>query len=115
MKRNKMDINEYQKLALRTSRGELDNEQHLMNGCLGLAGEAGECCDLLKKRNFQDGREIREKLIDELGDVLWYVSETAAGLGVWLDEIARHNIEKLKKRYPDGFSEERSLHREETK
>ena len=108
-----MTLNEYQELALRTSRNDLDNEQHLMNGCLGLAGEAGECCDLLKKHNFQDGREIKEKLIDELGDVLWYVSEAATALGIWMDKIAEHNIEKLKKRYPEGFDPDRSLHREE--
>ena len=58
-------------------------------------------------------REIKEKMIDELGDVLWYVSETATALGIWMDQIAEHNIEKLKKRYPGGFSAERSLHREE--
>ena len=108
-----MTLNEYQELALRTSRNELTSKEHLMNGCLGLAGEAGECCDLLKKHQFQDGREIREKLLDELGDVLWYVSETATALGIWMDDIALHNIEKLKKRYPEGFDAERSLHREE--
>lgn len=108
-----MTLNEYQELALRTSRNELSQSDHLMNGCLGLAGEAGECCDLLKKNRFQDGREIKEKMIDELGDVLWYVSEAATALGIWLDQIAEHNIEKLRKRYPEGFSAERSLHREE--
>ena len=108
-----MTLNEYQELALRTSRNELTSKEHLMNGCLGLAGEAGECCDLLKKHQFQDGREIREKLLDELGDVLWYVSETATALGIWMDDIALHNIEKLKKRYPEGFDADRSLHREE--
>ena len=108
-----MTLNEYQELALRTSRKDLENEDHLMNGCLGLAGEAGECADLLKKSIFQDGRDIKEKMIDELGDVLWYVSETATALGIWLDDIAQHNVEKLKKRYPEGFDAERSLHREE--
>lgn len=108
-----MTLNEYQELALRTSRNELTSKEHLMNGCLGLAGEAGECCDLLKKHQFQDGREIQEKLLDELGDVLWYVSEAATALGIWLDDIAQHNVEKLKKRYPEGFDAERSLHREE--
>lgn len=108
-----MTLNDYQELALRTSRNDLSPEEHLMNGCLGLAGEAGECCDLLKKHQFQDNREIKEHLLDELGDVLWYVSETATALGIWLDDIAEYNIEKLKKRYPEGFSAERSLHREE--
>ena len=108
-----MTLNEYQELALRTSRTDLSRSDHLMNGCLGLAGEAGECCDLLKKHRFQDGREIREKMIDELGDVLWYISEAAAAFDIWLDQIAEHNIEKLRKRYPEGFSAECSLHREE--
>lgn len=108
-----LDMNEYQKQALRTSRGDLSQDEHLKNGCLGLAGEAGECCDLLKKHLFQDGRELKEKMIDELGDVLWYVSETAAALGIWMEEIAQHNIEKLRKRYPEGFDPEKSLHREE--
>lgn len=108
-----MTLNDYQELALRTSRNDLTSQAHLMNGCLGLAGEAGECCDLLKKHQFQDGRDIKEKMIDELGDVLWYVSETATALGVWMDDIAEHNIEKLKKRYPEGFDPEKSLHREE--
>ena len=108
-----MTLNEYQELALRTSRNDIDSVAHLTNGCLGLAGEAGECADLLKKALFQDGREIKEKMIDELGDVLWYVAEAAAAMGVWLDDIAKHNIEKLQRRYPDGFDPEKSLHREE--
>ena len=108
-----MDMNEYQKLAYRTSRKDISPEDHLMNAMLGLAGEAGECCDLVKKSRFQDGRRIEEQLIDEAGDVLWYVAELASALGVSMDQIAVHNIEKLKKRYPDGFSEERSLNREE--
>lgn len=113
--RDKMEnttMNEYQRLAQRTSRKELSPEAHVANGMLGLAGEAGECCDLVKKRMYQDGREIRESLKDELGDVLWYIAEAASGLGLTLEEIAQHNIEKLKKRYPEGFDPERSLHRE---
>ena len=108
-----MSLNEYQELALRTSRADLNSEDHLTNGCLGLAGEAGECCDLLKKSKYQDGRDIKDKMIDELGDILWYVSETATAMGVWMEKIAERNIEKLKQRYPDGFSADRSLHREE--
>lgn len=107
-----MTLNEYQQLAKRTSRDDLTQENHLMNGLLGLAGESGECCDLLKKRWFQDGRAIYADLVDELGDVLWYVSETASALGVTLNEVAQHNIDKLKKRYPDGFDSDKSLHRD---
>ena len=107
-----MTMNEYQELAQRTSRKDKDWEFHLFNGVLGLAGEAGECADLVKKKFFQDGRYIAEDLLDELGDVLWYIAETAAALNFPLEDVAKHNVEKLKKRYPDGFSAEKSLHRE---
>jgi NTP pyrophosphatase (non-canonical NTP hydrolase) len=107
-----MTLNEYQELAQRTSNKALDNKGHLFNGVLGLAGEAGECADLVKKCYFQDARPIDDDLIDELGDVLWYVAETAMALGLTLEEVAVRNVEKLKKRYPEGFEAERSLHRE---
>ena len=109
-----MTLNEYQEQAMRTSSKELSRHAHLLNGCLGLAGEAGECCDLLKKNQFQDGRPIREKLLDELGDVLWYIAESASALGYTLEEVAVHNVKKLMDRYPQGFDAERSLHREDT-
>ena len=108
-----MDLNEYQELAQRTSNKALSPDDHLFNAMLGLAGETGECCDLVKKCFFQDGRDIREKLKDELGDCLWYVAEGASAMGWTLEEIAQHNVDKLRARYPDGFRAERSLHREE--
>lgn len=108
-----MDMTEYQRLAMRTSNRALSPDDHLFNAMLGLAGETGECCDLVKKCFFQDGRDIREKLLDELSDVLWYVAEAAEAMGFDLSEIGRHNIDKLRRRYPDGFDAERSLHREE--
>jgi len=108
-----MTLNEYQELAQRTSNKALDQRGHLFNGVLGLSGEAGECADLVKKHYFQDGRLFVDALEDELGDVLWYVAETAKALGLSLEEVAERNVEKLKKRYPEGFAAERSLHREE--
>lgn len=108
-----MTLNEYQELAQRTSNRALAIKGHLLNGVLGLAGEAGECADLVKKHCYQDARPIHDALIDELGDVLWYVGETAAALGVSLEEIGQHNVEKLRRRYPEGFEAQRSLHREE--
>ena len=108
-----MYLNEYAVLAQRTSNKRLSREEHILNGVLGLAGEAGECCDLVKKNQYQDGRQIRQALLDELGDVLWYVVETAMALGFSLEAVAEHNVEKLKSRYPEGFSAERSLYRAE--
>lgn len=101
----------YQTAAQRTS-GDHDK---ILNGVLGLCGETGECADIVKKSTFQGHELDRDHLVDELSDVAWYIAETATGLGVSLSEILNHNIEKLKRRYPDGFDPERSIHREEEK
>ena len=106
-----MDLNTYQVKAQRTSNKDASKKDHLLNGLLGLAGEAGECCDLVKKHLFQDHREFEEKLVEELGDVLWYVAETASALGLSLNHIATYNLKKLEARYPEGFDPEKSLHR----
>lgn len=107
-----MTLNEYQDLAQRTSRKDISPDDHLMNAMLGLSGETGECCDLVKKCFYQDGRDIRASMMDELSDVMWYVAEAVTAMGWTLDEVAQHNIDKLRKRYPDGFSADRSLYRE---
>lgn len=108
-----MNLNEYQELAMRTSRKDISPDEHLHNAMLGLAGEVGECCDLVKKCFFQDGRDIRGDLFEELGDVLWYVAEAASAMGWDMGAIAAANVDKLRKRYPQGFEADRSLHREE--
>lgn len=107
-----MTLNDYQKAADRTS-GDLCPWDKIRNGCYGLNGEAGECIDILKKVEFQGHTFDPNRLIDELGDVLWYVAQTATGLGVSLADVAQHNIDKLRERYPDGFDPERSVHRPE--
>ena len=107
-----MTLNDYQVAADRTS-GNLSPGDKVRNGCYGLNGEAGECIDILKKVEFQGHTFDPEKMLDELGDVLWYVAQAATGLGVTLQEVAEHNIAKLKARYPEGFDPERSIHRPE--
>lgn len=103
---------EYQKKAMRTA-SELTRGALIMNGVMGLCGEAGECIDLVKKSSFQ-GHDLDEgKLIDELGDVLWYCAILAEGIGTTIDAVMEHNIAKLKKRYPDGFDADKSVHRTE--
>lgn len=113
MYEKELTFNEYQRLAMRTINKDLSPDQNLMNAMLGLAGETGECCDLVKKNHFQDGRDIDEKLFDELGDIQWYVMLAALSKGWTLEDIAAYNIEKLRRRYPEGFDPERSLHRNE--
>ena len=175
------DVEDYQRLAMRTSP---DGHNRMLNGCMGLIGESGEVVDIVKKWKFQSGDHAqlpKDKLIEELGDVLWYCAEIstakmvemmpavkAMGLeeiqydgklhiealflaklaqsmtdawlypdeytpeplyivaciidligymlkaycGSTLEECMELNIEKLKRRYPDGFDPERSLHRE---
>ena len=108
-----MEINEYQKLAMVTLNRELDEKEMLTNSVMGLCGESGEACDIVKKHLFHGHELDRESLIKELGDVAWYLAEAAQALEIPLDEVFAKNIEKLRKRYPEGFSAERSICREE--
>mgnify|MGYP003301336164 CR=1 FL=1 len=108
-----MTPNEYQKEALRTAPTYLNTDMLLMNGVLGLNGEAGECADLVKKAMFHGHTLDHEHLAKELGDVAWYLAVTAYVLGFDLEDILEMNVAKLRARYPDGFSSERSLHRPE--
>lgn len=107
-----MLLMEYQEAAQRTSNTHTSDAK-IENGLFGLAGEVGELCDLWKKHRFQGHGFDRGHMISELGDVLWYVVELACGLGVSLDVVAHTNIIKLKARYPEGFSPEKSMHRAE--
>ena len=107
-------INEYQKAALRTvNREKLSDTELLTNGVLGLSGESGECADLVKKHLFQGHELDTDKLANELGDVAWYLAVTAKAIGLDLETVLQMNVDKLYKRYPDGFSADRSIHREE--
>ena len=109
-----MTVNEYQQLAMVTLNPDLSKRDVLINGVMGLCGEAGEAIDLVKKHLAQGHELDREGLIKELGDVAWYLAETATALDVELEEVLLQNIEKLKRRYPEGFAAERSIHRCET-
>ena len=92
-----MKINEYQELAMRTLNQKLDKKDVLINGVMGLCGEAGEAIDIVKKHLAQGHELDKEKLIKELGDVAWYLAETAYALDVDLETVLIKNIEKLKK------------------
>ena len=108
-----MQINEYQALALRTMNPDISKKDMLINSMMGLCGESGEAIDIVKKHLFHGHALDREKLIKELGDIAWYLAEAAQALDVPLEEVLEKNIEKLKKRYPEGFDTERSIHRSE--
>lgn len=78
----------------------------ILNGCLGLSGEAGETLDMVKKWIFHEKQLDNEHLKKELGDCLWYVAMICESFGWSLDEIMEMNIAKLKARYPEGFDTE---------
>ncbi|MBQ8620410.1 MAG: nucleoside triphosphate pyrophosphohydrolase family protein [Clostridia bacterium] len=108
-----MTINEYQTLAMRTLNPELSQKDVLINGVMGLCGESGEAIDIVKKHLAQGHDLDREALIKELGDVAWYLAETAYALDVPLEDVLVRNIAKLRARYPDGFDTEKSANRTE--
>lgn len=115
---DELTANDYQRAAMRTASGmqytmfDDPNKGLLLNGVMGLNGEAGECIDIVKKALFQGHEVDREHLIEELGDCAWYLAVSCQALGVTLEECLNRNIEKLKKRYPDGFDKARSVNRE---
>lgn len=106
-----MTPNDYQQAALRTVPGDLPPERLLLNGLMGLNGEAGEAIDILKKHLFQGHELDTEHMAKELGDVAWYLAVSANAIGYDLETIMQMNVDKLKARYPDGFDAEHSLRR----
>lgn len=106
-----MEANKYQELAMKTLNPNLNKKDVLINSVMGLCGESGEAIDLVKKHLAQGHPLDVNKMIEELGDVAWYLAEAATALNVSLDEILNKNIEKLSNRYPDGFNENNSINR----
>lgn len=111
-----MKMNEYQQLAGRTRNthgGFVAIE--LGNYALGLVCEAGEAGDVMKKIVYHghDSEGLREDLVKELGDTLWYLANLCTVMDISLEEVAETNIEKLKKRYPQGFNTNDSINRKE--
>lgn len=108
-----MDANLYQHLASRTMTNTTTQDQRLNNAALGLCGEAGEVADLVKKHQHHEHSLDTIKLAEELGDLLWYVAQACVALEMDMGAVMHANIEKLKRRYPDGFSSEASRNREQ--
>lgn len=107
-----MDMRKYQEEARRTSNTK-NREDKLLNAALGLSGEVGEVVDHIKKWKFQGHKLNKKEIIEELGDVLWYIGEMADGINADLGKIAENNIAKLQQRYPTGFEEAKSRNRKQ--
>jgi len=107
-----MDFREYQQAAARTSGPKHERTPLRVSvSALGLAGEAGEVVDLLKKVVGHSHPLDKDKLTEELGDLLWYLSDIATLHEIDLQAVARRNIKKLKIRYPEGFTSSASINR----
>jgi NTP pyrophosphatase (non-canonical NTP hydrolase) len=105
-----MELKEYQDLSNRTVPDDLVDM--LGMGILGCCGEAGELAELLKKARYQ-GHDLNiGEVIDELGDLLWYVARVADAVYASLDAVAEQNLNKLWERYPHGFTPDASRDRE---
>ena len=101
-------MNDYQRAAARTANAALDDRSRLVDAAAGLAEEAGEVLGLVRKHLYMNHDLDRERLVQELGDVLWCLSGVALAAGIGLDEVAERNIAKLRARYPDGYSDDAS-------
>lgn len=122
-----MNIEKFQELSKRTmpnqvptslSGGNVDQSltvTSLANYALGLSGESGEVVDLIKKHVFHGHSLDKDKIVKELGDVMHYVAGIATLLEIELPEVLEGNIDKLIKRFPEGFSEAASIARVDTK
>lgn len=110
-KEETMTFDEYQEISTRTADMGEDTDKLAAIFALGVAGEAGEIADLIKKWIGHGHDQNKEKLKEEMGDLLWYISQLARCYGLNFSEIAQFNIDKLAKRYPDGFSHEASRNR----
>lgn len=103
-----MTLDEYQHAAARTMNQALSDRDRLLDAAAGLAEEAGEVLGHVRKHTFMGHTLDRDALASELGDALWCLSSCALALGMSLEEVAGANLAKLRSRYPDGYSDNRS-------
>ena len=108
-----MDLDAYQQHAARTLNPALDAERRLMDAAAGLAEEGGEVLGLVRKHVYFDHALDRERLTKELGDALWCIAALATALELPLAAVAEANLAKLRRRYPDGFTPDASVRRDD--
>ena len=108
-----MQVNEYQKAAMATLNPALDKKDVFINSIMGLCGESGEAIDIVKKWLMQGHELDKEHLVKELGDVAWYLAEAATALDVPPEAVFQGNLDKLRRRFPNGFDTGASVNRKE--
>lgn len=103
-----MEFHDYERAANRTTNPDLTDATRLMDAAAGLAEEAGEVLGLVRKHLYVGHPLDRERLSAELGDALWCLTVAARTAGLTLEDVARSNLVKLERRYPQGFSSQAS-------
>lgn len=106
-----MTFEEYQVQCARTMNTSIEKDERLKWNALGIAGESGELVDVIKKVVYHDHELNKEKIESEIGDVLWYLAALADTIDSSLSVAAEKNIQKLTKRYPNGFTTQDSIKR----
>lgn len=109
---NDLTLNEYQRLAGRTINKDLNIIEVHNHALSGMVGELGEIHSIYQKQ-YQGHPFDREHLKKEVGDLLWMIAEFCSANNWQMADVAQENIDKLKARYPENFSVEKSLHRKE--
>ena len=99
-----MTFDEYEAAARRTMNAALDADERLLDAAAGLAEEAGEVLGVVRKHAFQGRTLDKAALAEELGDTLWCLAALSAELGLSLEQVAQDNVEKLRRRHPDGLN-----------
>ena len=110
-----MEIQEFQKISIRTLNNSLSEKEQLANMVIGASCEFSEAGDSIKKYLFQ-GHELDKKHIEEeLGDTMFYICNLATLLNISMENVLEQNVEKLNKRYKNGFSYKASIDRVDKK
>ena len=108
-----MCIKKFQKETQRTLNYLSSDKDRLGELGMGLSGEVGELVNIIKKKIYHHHNVDIKDIKEEMGDILWYLSNIANEYNIGLDEVMGGNIEKLKKRYPDGYTQEDSVNRKD--
>lgn len=113
---NPLDANQYQNEVIRTLLDTPDKlltseETMIIWNAIGLGGESGEVLEIIKKGIFHRHGIDKNKIIKELGDVIWYVTALCDKLNISLGDVLSANVKKLRERYPNGYKSENSINR----
>ena len=98
--------------TVRRTSSSTDAKESVILGVMGISGESGELTDYFKKVLFQGHELNRDRVIEELGDIFWYMQYLMDTLNIDFEEVLRMNSIKLNMRYPEGFTVEESINRE---